>query len=76
VTDQLEARRTVALFIQCQQPDGTWETASSAMDAQNRGDEDYAIERLERRRRMMPQFPFRLVRRTTTTTTEQEALDV
>lgn len=62
----------VAYFIQCQQPDGTWETASSGMDALT---QDYAIKHLERRRQMMPDFPFRLVRRTTTTTIKEEPLD-
>jgi hypothetical protein len=75
LTDQPEVRRTVALLLQCQQPDGTWETVEFT-GAQNRGDEDYAIKQLERRRQMVPRFLFRIVRRTITTTTEQEALDV
>ena len=74
MTDQPEVRRTVALLLQCQQGGGTWGTVET-MDARNQGDEDRAIERLERRRQLVPRFPFRIVRRTTTTTTEQEALD-
>jgi hypothetical protein len=61
----------VELFLQCQEPGGAWETAGIAMD----DDVPYAIERLARRRRMMPDFQHRVVRRTTTVTTAEEVID-
>lgn len=64
-------RRTVDLFLQSREPDGAWEIASSAMD----DDVDYAVKRLGRRREHMPNFEHRLVRRTTTVTTEEEPID-
>jgi hypothetical protein len=56
-------RETVEYFVQCQQPDGVWEQASS-MNA----DPHFAAERLSARRRMHPDFEFRIARRTTTVT--------
>ncbi|WP_217235428.1 hypothetical protein [Streptomyces sp. AC555_RSS877] len=52
---------TVEFFIQCEQPDGSWEQASSITT-----DVDFAAERLIRRREMQPEFTFRLAERTTT----------
>ncbi len=57
------ARKTVEYFVQCQQPDGTWEQASSTNT-----DPNFAAERLAARRRMHPDFKFRIVCRTTTVT--------
>lgn len=65
-------QRTVEYFLQCQQPDGAWENASSAMADDDPG---YPIERLAKRRKSMPQFEHRVVRRTTVVTTEQEPID-
>jgi hypothetical protein len=65
-------RTVVEFFLQCQQPDGTWETASSAMDSQER-----AEGRIAKRRVSMPAFGHRVVRRTTTTiTSEMEPVEV
>ncbi|BBC35246.1 hypothetical protein SGFS_065400 [Streptomyces graminofaciens] len=47
-------------FVQCQQPDGTWEQASSTAT-----DLDFATERLAARRRMRPEFVYRIAQRTT-----------
>lgn len=54
-------RETVEYFLQCQQPDGTWETASSYMDAL-----DWAEERLAAKRAKWPDFVWRMAQRTTT----------
>ncbi|MER5584073.1 hypothetical protein ABT090_20875 [Streptomyces asoensis] len=53
-------RETVEYFVQSQQPDGTWESAGGPTD-----DLAFAGERLASRRRMMPDFVFRLAERTT-----------
>jgi hypothetical protein len=58
-------RQTVEYLVQCQQPDGTWEQASSTTT-----DVQFAGERLAARRRMQPEYTFRLVRRTTTVVIE------
>ncbi|MDX3232980.1 hypothetical protein [Streptomyces sp. ME19-01-6] len=63
-----ECRTTVEYFVQCQQPDGTWEQCSStAIDL------DFATERLAARRRMQPEFEYRIARRTTTVVVEYAA---
>ncbi|MEU6342181.1 hypothetical protein ABZ883_14715 [Streptomyces sp. NPDC046977] len=48
-------RQAVEYFLQSQQPDGTWECASSYTD-----DPEEAAGRLVRRRELMPDFTFRL----------------
>jgi hypothetical protein len=53
-------RETVEYFVQSQQPDGTWESASSFS-----ADPTFAAERLAARRRMMPDLVLRLAERTT-----------
>lgn len=58
-------RQTVEYLVQGQHPDGTWEQCSSAST-----DVKFAVERLAARRRMQPEFTFRLVRRTTTVVIE------
>jgi hypothetical protein len=54
-------RETVEYFLQCQQDDGTWEDASSFMDAL-----DWATERLAAKRARYPEFVWRLAERITT----------
>jgi hypothetical protein len=56
-------RETVEYFIQAQQDDGTWEDASSFMDAL-----DWAAERLAVKRVKYPDFSWRMAERTTTVT--------
>ena len=46
---ETDRRETVEYFVQCQQPDGAWEQASSTA-----ADLDFATERLAARRRMRP----------------------
>jgi hypothetical protein len=53
-------RETVEYFVQSQQPDGAWESASSFST-----DLTFAAERLAARRRMMPDLVLRLAERTT-----------
>lgn len=66
-----ETRTVVEFFLQCQHPDGTWETASSSMDSQ-----DWAEQRIAKRRVSMPEFQHRIVRRITTTiTSDMEPVD-
>ncbi|WP_432053721.1 hypothetical protein [Streptomyces sp. bgisy022] len=68
VNAEFEERRVVVdYFLQCQQDDGTWETASSYMDAL-----DWATERLAGKRAKFPDFTWRLARRTTTVTVEAQ----
>ncbi|BBC30045.1 hypothetical protein SGFS_013390 [Streptomyces graminofaciens] len=57
---ETDRRETVEYFVQCQQPDGTWEQASSTAT-----DLDFATERLAARRRMRPEFVYRIAQRTT-----------
>ena len=59
----MPVRETVEYFIQCQQPDDTWEQASSTSD-----DLKFAAQRLAARRRMQPESTYRLAQRTTTVT--------
>ena len=54
-------RQTVEYFLQSQQPDGTWESASSFST-----DLDFAAARLAARREKMPDLTLRLAERTTT----------
>ncbi|MFE6355908.1 hypothetical protein ACFVOO_24005 [Streptomyces rochei] len=54
-------RQTVEYFVQSQQPDGTWESASSFST-----DLDFAAARLAARREKMPDLTLRLAERTTT----------
>ena len=54
-------RQTVDYFVQSQQPDGTWESASSFST-----DLDFAAARLAARRERMPDLTLRLAERTTT----------
>lgn len=56
-----ETRETVEYFLQCRQPDDTWEDASSFMD-----DHEWAEERLATRRQHKPEFEHRLAQRVTT----------
>jgi hypothetical protein len=56
-------RETVEYFLQAQQDDGTWEDASSFMDAL-----DWAAERLAVKRVKYPDFSWRMAERTTTVT--------
>ena len=58
-------REHVDYFLQCRQPDGTWEQASSYET-----DPDRAQERLARIREQRPGFTWRLARRSTTVTVE------
>jgi hypothetical protein len=58
-------RQTVEYFVQCQQPDDSWEQCSSTTT-----DPQFVMERLEARRRMQPDFEYRIARRTTTTVIE------
>ncbi|MFF9271113.1 hypothetical protein [Streptomyces rochei] len=53
--------QTVEYFVQSQQPDGTWESASSFST-----DLDFAAARLAARREKMPDLTLRLAERTTT----------
>jgi hypothetical protein len=59
-TGEARPRETVEYFLQAQQDDGTWESASSFMDAL-----DWATERLAAKRARYPEFVFRLAQRTT-----------
>jgi hypothetical protein len=56
-----EQRETVEYFVQCQQPDGTWEQAGGT--TQNPA---LVLQRLAARRRAQPEWQFRIARRTTT----------
>ncbi|MFF9240066.1 hypothetical protein ACF1AL_14700 [Streptomyces sp. NPDC014801] len=58
-------REHVDYFLQCQQPDGTWEQASSYET-----DPDRAQERLARLTEKHPEITWRLARRTTTVLVE------
>jgi hypothetical protein len=58
-------RQTVEYFVQCQQPDSSWEQCSSTTT-----DPQFVMERLDARRRMQPDFEYRIARRTTTTVIE------
>ncbi|KIZ16877.1 hypothetical protein [Streptomyces natalensis] len=60
-----ERRETVEYFVQGQQPDGTWEQASSTTT-----DPDFATARLAARRKWRPGYQFRIARRTTTVVVE------
>jgi hypothetical protein len=53
-------RETVEYFVQCQQPDGSWEQCSSTAT-----DREFATERVAARRRMQPGFTYRIAERTT-----------
>lgn len=55
-----EHRVTVEYLLQCQQPDGTWEQCSSTST-----DLGFVVERLAARRRMQPDFEYRIAQRTT-----------
>lgn len=57
-TEQREANE---YFVQCQQPDGTWEQASSTTE-----NPALVLQRLAARRRAQPDFEYRIARRTTT----------
>ena len=65
-----ERSATVEYFVQCQQPDGTWEQASSTSTAPM-----FVVERLAARRRMQPEFAYRIARRTTSVTVEVAVKD-
>lgn len=61
VNADFEDRRTeIEYFVQCQQPDGSWEQASSMTN-----DPRDAVERRDRKRQMLPDFTFRVARRVT-----------
>ncbi len=59
--DSTERREIVEYFVQCQQPDGTWEQASSTTE-----NPAFVLQRLAERRRAQPDFEYRIARRTTT----------
>lgn len=58
-------RETVEYFLQAQQDDGTWEDASSFMNAI-----DWATERLAAKRAKYPDFSWRMAQRTSTVTVQ------
>lgn len=73
VNADLEAHRiTVEYFVQCQQPDGTWEQASSIDDRP-----DFIERRRTNLQRRFPEARFRIAQRTTSVIvkTEQEDED-
>lgn len=55
-----DRRTTVEYFVQCQQPDGSWEQASSTT-----ADARAVVEWRDRKRESMPDFEFRVARRVT-----------
>ena len=68
VNAEFEDRRTtVEYFVQCQQPDGSWEQVDGATT-----DPEAAIERRQTKRRLLPDIPSRLARRTTRVIVEAE----
>lgn len=58
-------QRTVEYFVQCQQPDETWEQCSSTILEPAR-----VVEQLAAQRRARPESEFRIARRVTTSVTE------
>ncbi|MEU2315127.1 hypothetical protein [Streptomyces albidoflavus] len=60
---KIASRSGVDFFLQAQQPDGTWEEASSFIN-----DLTEAEKRLARRRETRPEVTWRIVQRTTTVT--------
>lgn len=62
-----DRRTTVEYFVQCQQPDESWEQSSSTST-----DVEFVMERLAARRRMQPELVCRLARRTTRVIVEAE----
>jgi hypothetical protein len=58
-------QRTVAYFVQCQQPDETWAQCSSTTTDPSR-----IVEQLAAQRRARPELEFRIARRTTTSVIE------
>lgn len=62
-----ERRTTVEYFVQCQQPDGSWEQASGTTS-----EPESVVERRAAKRRMFPDFVFRIARRTTRVIVEAE----
>lgn len=62
-----DQRTTVEYFVQCQQPDGTWEQCSSTAT-----DVGFVVERLAACRRAHPEFEYRISRRTTTVLVEAQ----
>jgi hypothetical protein len=60
-TPDSNRRETTEYFVQSQQPDGTWESASDYST-----DLAFAADRLAARRRMMPDLTLRIAERTTT----------
>ncbi|MGA4875905.1 hypothetical protein [Streptomyces lydicamycinicus] len=65
--DYEEQRQTIEYFVQGQQPDGTWEQASSTTT-----DPEFVVQRLSARRRAQPEFAYRIARRTTTVLIEAQ----
>jgi len=65
MTEPVTRRQTVEYFLQTGQPDDSWESSSSFMDAL-----DWAEQRLAVRREKYPEFEHRLARRTTTVVVE------
>jgi hypothetical protein len=71
VNADFEDRRTeVEYFVQCQQPDGSWEQASSMTN-----DPRAAVERRDRKRQMLPDFTFRVARRVTRVLVQAETAE-
>ena len=62
-----ERTATVEYFVQCQQPDESWEQASSTTT-----DPKVIVEQREAQRRTRPDFEFRLARRATRVIVETE----
>ncbi|WP_406170306.1 hypothetical protein OIE52_39250 [Streptomyces canus] len=65
-----DRRTTVEYFVQCQQPDGSWEQASSMTD-----DPDAAVLWRDRKREAMPDFTFRVARRVTRVLVQAEQIE-
>ncbi|MCX5365888.1 hypothetical protein OG864_45140 [Streptomyces sp. NBC_00124] len=64
-TEAFGKRETIEYFLQAQQDDGTWEDASSYMNAL-----DWATERLAGKRAHYPDFTWRMAQRITTVTVQ------
>jgi len=65
-----ERRTTVEYFVQSQQPDGSWEQASSVTD-----DPENAVRWRDRKRESMPDLTFRVARRVTRVLVQAEQIE-
>ncbi|NUR01405.1 MAG: hypothetical protein HOY79_34220 [Streptomyces sp.] len=68
--DFVDRRTTVEYFVQCEQPDGSWEQASSMVT-----DPKTAVERREAKRRQFPDFACRVARRITRVIVQAELVE-